>query len=408
MKSSIVILLLILSVNLWGQRVAPRYELLWEISGNGLKSSSYLFGSFHSNDKRLFDFPDSLYYAMDKSEIIVLETDIFSLFDEWDTRIDYIDIDYDNQGMPYVDDPYPSTTYYGDEDGMPQFIDAYFLQYANNVGKEFHALESVDFQLDLLNDVSEVDYTDLHMSSRIHDKEAMIQAYLDGNVSKLDGILRNSLSYYVDGYDKIITERNIGMADGLDSLLKLNRSVFCAVGVGHLPGIEGLINLLRLKGYKMRKVLATYAEEALPVEKKIIGNRTYTYDNEELRLRAVFGSKPMVIKGTRESYEAKLIYRDFGQGNTYEIEVYPRNKEVGLEELAQLFIASPEYSPARKITLDNGGEAWEGIADSYPEGLYWARVVMSEDKILLMKSYGGNKFMNSSRPQRFFNQVELY
>lgn len=408
MTRTVLLFIALCPAMVFGQRIEPKNELLWEISGNGLTTPSYLFGSFHSNDKRLFDFPDSVFYALDKSSKIVLETDVFSLFDEWDTRIDYIDIDYDNQGMPYVDNPYATATYYGDEDGMPQFIDAYFMQYCLNTEKDFSPLETVDFQLGLLSEVGEVDYTDFHMSSMIVDKESMIEAYVVGNVSKLDEILRNSLSYYVDGYDKIITDRNVGMVDGLDSLLKLNERIFCAVGVGHLPGIKGMINLLRLKGYKVRKVMASFTDEDTSFEKKVKSARKFQYDNTGLNLKAEFGSKPLELKGQPGGYELKLIYREFGQGNTYEIEVYPRTEEIGLDDLASIYIASPEYSPARKITLSNGGEAWEGIADSYPEGLYWTRVVMSEDRFLVIKAYGGNKFMNSPRPMRFFDKVILY
>ncbi|MFT5778550.1 MAG: hypothetical protein ACI837_001506, partial [Crocinitomicaceae bacterium] len=53
------------------------------------------------------------------------------------------------------------------------------------------------------------------------------------------------------------------------------------------------------------------------------------------------------------------------------------------------------------------GEAYEGLSDSYPEGLYWTRVVMAQDYFLILKAYGGNKFMNSARAQRFFDKVWL-
>ena len=45
-------------------------QLLWEISGNGLKEKSYLFGTLHSNDKRIFDLSDSVYYALDKANLL--------------------------------------------------------------------------------------------------------------------------------------------------------------------------------------------------------------------------------------------------------------------------------------------------------------------------------------------------
>ena len=63
------------------QIIEPNKELLWEISINGKGPKSYLFGTIHSNDKRVFAFSDSLYIALNNSESIVLETDIFNLFE---------------------------------------------------------------------------------------------------------------------------------------------------------------------------------------------------------------------------------------------------------------------------------------------------------------------------------------
>ncbi|MFO0494582.1 MAG: TraB/GumN family protein, partial [Flavobacteriia bacterium] len=131
------------SGNLLGQAVQPENELLWEISGNGLKTKSYLYGSLHSNDKRIFNFSDSTYFALNKVESIVLETDLFSLFEEWDTRQDDVRLLIDNKGKPYTGSDEPTKTIYGDEDGMPQFLDAYFLDYCYNAEKKFYPLEQV-------------------------------------------------------------------------------------------------------------------------------------------------------------------------------------------------------------------------------------------------------------------------
>ncbi len=386
------------------QRVDPKHELLWEISGNGMKQPSYLFGSFHSNDKRLFELSDSTFRALRMSEVIVLETDIFSLFDSWDTRTSMIDLQFDNQGEPYVIDNYATETFYGDEDGMPQFLDAFFEQYCLNSGKKFFPLESVDFQLNLLADVEETDFGALNWDALYTDKEEMIDAYLKGDIYQLDEILRSSLSVYIDGYDRIITDRNFDMAARMDSLFQGDdRRFFCAIGVGHLAGAEGVINLLRKKGYRMRKVLATFADSPTVDRKEVFSQNSYEYDT--LSVHAIFPGKPKELSGEDEEYDVKLIYRDFGQGNTYEVEIYPRTMEIGLRELAELFIASPAESPARQIELESGGEAWEGLADSYPEGNYWARVIMNEDSFVVIKAYGGNKFMNSNRPKRFFDRV---
>lgn len=393
---------------LQAQTANNEHELLWEITGNGLKKPSYLFGSFHSNDKRLFDLSDSTFIALRNAEMVVLETDIFSLFDEWDTRTTMLDIEYDNQGQPYVASPYATETIYGDEDGMPQFLDAFFEQYCWNSGKKFAALESVDFQLNLLNALEEADYSSLRWGALLTDQEDLLATYFKGNIYELDDLLRASLSIYPNGYTKIITERNVDMASGLDSLLRSGNRLFSAVGAGHLAGAEGVINLLRRKGYRMRKVLATYAEEPTVDRKEVFAAKSYTYINDSLKVRAILPGKPKLILGDFAGYDLKLVYRDYGQGNTYEIEIYPRIEEIGLAELSEIYIASPSESPVKKIELEGGGEARQGLADAYPEGLYWARVIMNEESFIVIKAYGGNKFMNSNRPQRFFDQVFLY
>jgi len=396
------ILPFVLSLSSFAQEINPKHQLLWEISGNGIKQKSFLFGSLHSNEKELFRLTDSTYYALDQATTIVLEADIFTIFDEYDTRQDYVEMNYDNQGNPYGNSYHASSTAYGDEDGMPQFLDAYFQQYCYNAGKTFSALETVDSQVELFSNMNRSRYGYNEYSTT----DELIKLYLKGDIYSIDEYLRSSMSIYPKGYEKLIVERNFGMANKLDSLLKIkDNKLFCAVGAGHLAGPSGLINLLKSKGYKVRQVLASYAQNGTKAEENVRKQKTYTYRNDEFRLGAEFPGKPMEILSEEEGYLLKLIYSDLGQGNSYVIELYPLTEDVGLLDLAQRHIGTPEESPLKRIQLDNGGEAYQGLADTYVEGLYWVRVVMSEDYFGIIKAYGGNKFMNSSRAERFFNKV---
>ena len=49
-------------------------SLFWEISGNGLKKPSYLFGTMHVSSKIAFNLADSFYLAIKNSEVVALET----------------------------------------------------------------------------------------------------------------------------------------------------------------------------------------------------------------------------------------------------------------------------------------------------------------------------------------------
>jgi uncharacterized protein YbaP (TraB family) len=55
--------------------------LLWRISGNGLAKNSFLYGTMHLQDKRLFHFTDSLYHYLEQSEGYALEIDLNELMD---------------------------------------------------------------------------------------------------------------------------------------------------------------------------------------------------------------------------------------------------------------------------------------------------------------------------------------
>lgn len=384
------------------QTIQGDNELLWEISGNGLKEKSYLYGSLHSNDKRLFRLSDSTYFAMEKSSAIVLETDIFSLFEEWDTRQEDVKLLYDNQGRPYTGSDKATKTIYGNEDGMPQFLDAYFLEYCYNAGKKFYALETVEDQLDVIDEWAQPEMGKLGYNAQAYAQEKMIEFYLKGDITSLDKMMRANLSLFPGMYEDIIIGRNQVMAKGIDSLVKKN-TVFCAVGAGHLSGEAGLITLLRKKGYRLRKVTATFSEQPIPEKVSARSKRTYTYVNDTVGIIAVFPGKPLEMKiWDNHPY---LVYREMGQGNTYSVEIVPIDGSLTLEEQAAIYIASPDATRYRRIELDDETETYEGLSDTYPEGLHWIRLMQSDNYLLIIKTYGGNKFMNSNRPNLFFSKV---
>ncbi len=391
----------------FGQEVDPRHHLLWEISGNGIKKPSYIFGSFHHNDRRLFRFTDSTYVALNNSDAIVLEANVFDLFADWDTRLEPVKLRFDNQGKPYTWSSESTLTLYGDENGMPQFLDAYFEQYCFNSGKEFYALEQEEGEVDLLSNIEFSDPSPSRLKSLLVSQEDILETYVRGDIYRVDELTHLNLSLTEGLYESLILARNRSMTLGLDSLLRKGEgSFFCAVGAGHLAGTRGMLNLLRNHGFKVRRVTATYTDGLSLDRLQVSRHRYYTYKNDSAQFSVQFPGKPAEYND--EFGGSHLIYRDFGQGNTYEIDAIPRNDESSLEEYADIYIASPVESPRYKVQLANGGDAYEGISDAYPEGFSWVRVLVGPYHVIVLKAYGGNKFMNSSRAQRFFDTTGFF
>src|SRR5439155_19793164 len=62
-------------------------SLLWEISGNGLKKPSYLFGTMHVSDKLAFHLGDSFYTAIKSADVVALETNPESWQDDYSKSV---------------------------------------------------------------------------------------------------------------------------------------------------------------------------------------------------------------------------------------------------------------------------------------------------------------------------------
>jgi uncharacterized protein YbaP (TraB family) len=68
--------------------VSKKYpSLLWEISGNGLKKPSYLFGTMHVSDKLAFHLGDSFYTAIKSADVVALETNPESWQDDYSQSV---------------------------------------------------------------------------------------------------------------------------------------------------------------------------------------------------------------------------------------------------------------------------------------------------------------------------------
>ena len=61
------------------------YALLWEITGNGLTKPSYLFGTMHLRDKRVFEFSDSVLLKLESCEAFASEVRMDSaVYQQWE------------------------------------------------------------------------------------------------------------------------------------------------------------------------------------------------------------------------------------------------------------------------------------------------------------------------------------
>ena len=272
-----------------------------------------------------------------------------------------------------------------------------------NANKKFFALEDVKDQLDLGIKTTIAKRVFINDALNDFSNQKLIDLYLKGDITAIERFIRANLSADKEQFAALITDRNNKMAHKLDSILKKKESFFCAIGAGHLAGSEGVINLLRTRGFRLRPVLWTRSENITLAKKTINSFRSYTYKDLASGLNANFHGKPFSEKNTDGSLS--LIYREYGQGNSYIIDIVPNDSTLSFEQIATIYIASPPNINFNKKILDDGTLLFEGLSDTYPEGLNWVRIIFSEKHFAVLKTFGGNKFMHSDRPKKFFDNV---
>jgi uncharacterized protein YbaP (TraB family) len=142
-------------------------------------------------------------------------------------------------------------------------IDMHFLRKAGSRAMTIAELEGAEFQLKLFSGLSDKEqeefllYT-LSQSKRFRTYIKKIVRFWkrgDGaNLYKLISLSSRKSAGVRKIYKKLITDRNVRMADRIVKMLKGDAPHFIVVGAGHVTGPKGLVRLLRAKGYALKQL----------------------------------------------------------------------------------------------------------------------------------------------------------
>ena len=143
-------------------------------------------------------------------------------------------------------------------------VDRHFMDAAKAKGQEIKELESTEFQLNLLSGFSD-DLQALFISSTLEDLEKieenmkkMFEAWTRGDVDGLEKlVLTEGMAKRPETAPlrkKLFDERNVGMAEKIESYLKTGDVHFVVMGAGHLLGEKGVAALLVKKGFKVEQI----------------------------------------------------------------------------------------------------------------------------------------------------------
>ncbi|MGN6603589.1 MAG: TraB/GumN family protein [Ginsengibacter sp.] len=380
--------------------------LLWKISGNGLQKPSYLYGTMHLTNEKIFNLGDSLYKAIEKSDGLAIEVDpqVFTSFIIYEAKKAE---DNDRKRLKDVM-PLDKFEKYGkrlakklNKDAgditladiereknrsiqqslrsgkMKTFLDIYLYDIARREGKWTGGVEDESDQEGIDNvSESDIEYfatsgTQEKMDAQIDDMtNYMIQAYIANDLNKIDSISNLEDSSY---NERMLFNRNIKMARRMDSLGRIRSMVF-AVGAAHLPGEKGLISLLKERGFTVTPVFSS--RKIKPADYKVaeVPVKWYAVKDTESLYSVSMPGKPgeMTMYGL---FHLK-IYFDVFSSTVYMTAAIktPYNQQMAdsvFNSVLPNFYIESDYSKGTPITVNNvSGREFISKKDIYTDGYF--------------------------------------
>lgn len=141
-----------------------------------------------------------------------------------------------------------------------QLLDSHVQTLGAQAGKGTFGLENIDFQINVLfGDPISKQAEDLLETIRKEEKMKsfsldLYNAYMIQDIEKVRQLMIDpDLGLEPEDEAKMLTNRNVNWVNQLKTILP-QKSVFVCVGAGHLPGENGVLNLLRQAGYTITPV----------------------------------------------------------------------------------------------------------------------------------------------------------
>lgn len=267
-------------------------QLLYEVSGNGLTSPSYLFGTHHLAPISILDSVSEALPALERSQCVVGEIDmlhldamamamkmrpymmapadstlhavmgdsIYKVSQQRYRDLCGMDLALFDSMRPIVAQTVAATTLINRE--LPGYnpeeqLDMYLQRLGESSGKEIVPLEKAEEQAAIL-------YATLPISSQVQGLLDM----LDNPQEQIDNVRKLNAAYMARDLqmlqeistaeesdpafmEALLQRRNAAWMKALPPLMH-DKPAFVAVGALHLTGPDGLVERLRTEGYKVK------------------------------------------------------------------------------------------------------------------------------------------------------------
>lgn len=278
--------------------VAAQAQLLWKVTGNGLGRPSYILGTHHMAPSTMIDQIKGIDQAISGCDIVVGEVEKDSLTSPEvqarmaqdmiappDSTLDKLLNSQEYAIVEKVFNKYfgtmgvklsqmksfkpsaistqmqamQSIKYFPNFDSA-NLIDIAVQARANDAGRPSAGLETVQEQIDLLFNGPLREQAEGLVEACKQDEffqaqsVALADAYMSQNLDKIYQVMTDAtMGSSEESMEAFIYSRNRAWVAKLKTMMPERACLVC-VGAGHLPGVQGLLQLLRNEGYTVEPV----------------------------------------------------------------------------------------------------------------------------------------------------------
>lgn len=139
-------------------------------------------------------------------------------------------------------------------------VDLHYHNKAVDDKKPIGSLETADFQLDLITNIGEGNESefvlyglqDLDKINEFYDE--LIQAWETGDLEATEHLFIKDMKKFPEFYEEFLKSRNENWLPQIETMLKDKPTEYVLVGFAHMAGEDGVVELLKAKGYKVTQL----------------------------------------------------------------------------------------------------------------------------------------------------------
>ena len=273
---------------------ASQAQLLWKVSGNGLSRPSYIMGTYHFAPASMMEKIPGMQQALEGCDVVVGEIEKESMMSAeaqakmaqamiapLDSTLDKLFSPEDLAIVEQVFDKYfgamgvklsqmnmlkpnaisvqmqaMQAVKYFPNFNQNELIDMAVQTAANEMGRPSIGLETIEEQIELLFNGPLTEQAEGLLEACKKDdlftvqSSALVEAYMAQDLNRIEAVFTDPElgGENAEEMEALIYDRNRSWAEKLHKMMPERAALVC-VGAGHLPGDQGLLQLLRNRGY---------------------------------------------------------------------------------------------------------------------------------------------------------------